>query len=112
MMVAGTAQTVRAQQGQQSSARRDRQEQTIAMALAAATPAEVLQPPPVAAAAPPAPAPRFNVTAGTEFLASSSYVWRGFQPNASFSVQPNTWVKIDNLTISSWMNIARRHVEH
>jgi hypothetical protein len=27
-------------------------------------------------------------------------------------VQPNTWVKIDNLTISSWMNIANRHVEH
>lgn len=75
---------------------------------ASATPAG--QPPPVAAPPPPAPAPRFTLSAGTEFLASSSYVWRGFQPNGSFSVQPNTWVKIDNLTISSWMNIARRHV--
>jgi hypothetical protein len=60
----------------------------------------------------PAPAPRFAVTAGTEFLAASSYVWRGFQPNSSFSVQPNTWVKVGNLTVSSWMNIARRHVEN
>lgn len=109
MMVAGTAPTVRAQQ-QQSSARRDPQEQTVAMAFAAATPVEAVQPPPVAPP-PPVPSPRFSVTAGTEFLASSSYVWRGFQPNGSFSVQPNTWVKIDNLTISSWMNIARRHVE-
>ena len=105
MMVAGTAQTVRAQQ--QSSDQRDQRglvEQTVAMAA--------VQPPPVAASASAAPTPRFNVTAGTEFLASSSYVWRGFQPNGSFSVQPNTWVKIDNLTVSSWMNIARRHVEH
>jgi len=91
ILVAGTAQTVLAQQ--QSLDSRD-------------------QPAPVAPAPPPAPAPRFNVTAGTEFLASSSYVWRGFEPNGSFSVQPNTWVKIDNLTVSSWMNIARRHVDH
>jgi len=105
MVFAGTTQTVRAQD--QSS---DRREQPMALAA--------VQPPPVAAPGTPAPpatpaaAPRFNVTAGTEFLASSSYVWRGFQPNGSFSVQPNTWVKIDNLTVSSWMNIARRHVEH
>lgn len=113
MMVAGTAQTARAQQ-QQSPGQRDRREQTLAMAVAseAAAASAEDQPSPVAPPPPPAPAPRFNVTAGTEFLASSSYVWRGFQPNGSFSVQPNTWVKIDNLTVSSWLNIARRHVEH
>jgi hypothetical protein len=109
MMVAGIAQAVAAQQ--QSPDQREQREQSVSVVMAAATLAS-LQPPPVAAPAPPAPARRFNVTAGTEFLASSSYVWRGFQPNGSFSVQPNTWVKIDNLTISSWMNIARRHVEH
>jgi hypothetical protein len=63
------------------------------------------------APAPPS-APKFTVTAGTEFIGSSSYVWRGFQPNSSFSVQPNTWVKVGNVTVSSWMNIARRHVEN
>jgi hypothetical protein len=72
--------------------------------------------PAVAVPSAPAPAqaavPRFTVAGGTEFLASSSYVWRGFQPNSSFSVQPNTWLKVGNVTVSSWMNIARRHVEN
>jgi hypothetical protein len=63
--------------------------------------------------APPAPAtPRLQVTAGTEFMATSAYVWRGFVPNASFSVQPNTWVKVGDVTVSSWMNVAREHVQN
>ncbi len=124
MMLAGTAQTGA---GAATNSRPDqtltganspiagtsawhRQRQRASRQLYAAS--DAVQPPPIATPPPPAPAPRFDVTAGTEFLASSSYVWRGFQPNSSFSVQPNTWVKIDNLTVSSWMNIARRHVEH
>jgi hypothetical protein len=63
--------------------------------------------------APPAPAaPRLQVTAGTEFMATSAYVWRGFVPNASFSVQPNTWVKVGDITVSSWMNVAREHAHN
>jgi hypothetical protein len=119
MMVAGTSQTVRARQ--QWSDQRDVREQTAAVSEQTVGMSEqtvamaAIQPPPIATPASPAmpaAAPRFNVTAGEEVLASSSYVWRGFQPNSSFSVQPNTWVKIDNVTISSWMNIAQRHVEH
>jgi hypothetical protein len=63
--------------------------------------------------APPAPAtPRLQITAGTEFMATSAYVWRGFVPNASFSVQPNTWMKVGDVTVSSWMNVAREHVQN
>jgi hypothetical protein len=67
--------------------------------------------PPAAAASSPAPAPKWHVTAGSEWMATNAYIWRGFVPNDSFSVQPNNWIKFGDVTVTSWMNIARRHVE-
>lgn len=64
-----------------------------------------------APAAAPAPAPKWHVTAGSEWMATNAYIWRGFVPNDSFSVQPNNWIKFGDITVTSWMNIARRHVE-
>jgi hypothetical protein len=61
---------------------------------------------PSAAAAQPAStdeAPAF--TSGASVMVASAYVWRGFQPTEGAAIQPSTWVKFGNLTISSWMNV-------
>ena len=49
--------------------------------------------------------PTVSVTAGTEWIASSAYIWRGFVPNDEFVVQPNTWVRVGRVTVASWMNV-------
>jgi len=53
---------------------------------------------------------RLDVSAGTDIVATSAYIWRGFVPTDAFSIQPNTWVRIGHLTVSSWSNVARRRV--
>src|SRR5262245_61093680 len=73
--------------------------------------ASASEPQPPASSASPAPAPKWHVTAGSEWMATNAYIWRGFVPNDSFSVQPNNWIKVGDITVTSWMNIARRHVE-
>lgn len=53
---------------------------------------------------------RMHVSVGTEIVSTSAYIWRGFIPTDAFSVQPNTWVKFGNLTLSSWSNMAGQSV--
>jgi hypothetical protein len=52
------------------------------------------------------PAPR--VTVGTDIAAVSAYVWRGFVPVPSTSVQPSLFVKAGDLTMTAWSNFASR----
>jgi hypothetical protein len=54
----------------------------------------------------PADSPR-PITAGADVEVTSDYVWHGFLVNPTASVQPNLWLKIGSLTISSWMNASR-----
>jgi hypothetical protein len=51
----------------------------------------------------PEQAPLF--AAGSDILATSAYVWRGFVPGG-FSVQPALWITVGRLTVSSWMSFA------
>lgn len=51
-------------------------------------------------------APGLAVTAGIDLLATSAYVWRGFELTPDLNVQPNAWLKLGNLTLSSWINVA------
>ncbi len=44
--------------------------------------------------------------AGTDLVATSAYVWRGFVPTG-VSVQPALWIKAGPVTVSSWMNLSR-----
>ena len=48
--------------------------------------------------------PGLTIHAGVDMLGTSRYVWRGFLPTDGFSLEPNLWVKIGGLTMSSWMN--------
>jgi len=59
--------------------------------------------------APPAASGRsspIQVTAGADLVVTSAYVWRGFVPTDRASVQPMLWVKLGDLTVSSWFNVA------
>ena len=66
----------------------------------AAAPADEASTP---AAPAPEPGPLFG--AGSDILATSAYVWRGFVPGG-FSVQPALWISVGRLKVSSWMNFA------
>lgn len=52
---------------------------------------------------------KMHVTAGTDILGTSAYIWRGFVPTDAFSLQPNSWIKAGGLTLSSWSNMAGRN---
>lgn len=58
------------------------------------------------------------IHSGVDVVTASAYVWRGFVPVSRPSVQPNSWIKVGNLTASSWLNIdssgpfGRRLTEH
>jgi hypothetical protein len=45
------------------------------------------------------------LTLGTEVVASSQYIWRGFQ-EGGFSVQPNTWLEFGGVRASTWFNLS------
>ena len=47
------------------------------------------------------------VTKGADLVGSNAYLWRGFVPTDAFSVQPNLWIKVGDLTVSSWGNTSR-----
>lgn len=51
---------------------------------------------------------RVKITAGTDLVATSAYIWRGFVPTDAFSLQPTSWIRVGGLTISSWANVAGR----
>jgi hypothetical protein len=48
-----------------------------------------------------------SVAAGMELKAASAYVWRGFVPTPSFSLEPEPWVRIGRVTVSSLTDLAR-----
>ena len=47
------------------------------------------------------------VSAGADLVTASAFVWRGLVLCDSPVAQPNIWVKVGNLTASSWVNVAR-----
>lgn len=49
-----------------------------------------------------------RVTVGTDIATVSAYVWRGFIPVPSMSVQPSLFVKAGDLTMTAWSNFAGR----
>ncbi|MDP1569168.1 MAG: hypothetical protein Q8L86_04120 [Vicinamibacterales bacterium] len=69
-----------------------------------------LLPASAAAQPPPAedPAPGSRVAAGTDIVAATAYVWRGFVPVPSLTFQPSVFVTVGDLTFTSWSNLARR----
>jgi hypothetical protein len=52
----------------------------------------------------PAPA----ITSGIDTTAANAFVWRGFVVCDGLVVQPSVWVAAGPLTVSSWLNVARR----
>src|SRR5688572_8030367 len=48
---------------------------------------------------------RPGVSFGSEVVATSSYIWRGFE-DGGFSVQPRTWFRMGGFKTSSWFNLA------
>lgn len=48
------------------------------------------------------------VTTGVDVMTTSAYVWRGFVPSDTPSVQPAPWIKLGPVTITSWANLASR----
>ncbi|MDE3155285.1 MAG: hypothetical protein KGN76_09285 [Acidobacteriota bacterium] len=47
------------------------------------------------------------VTVGMEVKAASAYVWRGFVPTPAFSLEPEPWIRIGEVTVSSMTDLAR-----
>jgi len=47
------------------------------------------------------------ISAGADIGVASDYVWRGFLENRTLSVQPNLWMTLGDVTVSSWMNASR-----
>ena len=47
------------------------------------------------------------ITTGVDLVGTSAYLWRGFVPTDAASVQPNLWMKVGDVTVSSWGNTAR-----
>jgi hypothetical protein len=45
------------------------------------------------------------VATGLDMVGTSAYVWRGFVPTEGFSLEPNLWVRVGRVTLSSWMNV-------
>ncbi len=82
----------------------------VAVLVDARTPGGVQAPPPGATEPPAAASPRIRIATGVDLLGTNAYVWRGFVPTDAFSVQPNLWLTIGDLTVSSWGNTARRSV--
>lgn len=51
-----------------------------------------------------------GVSFGSEVVATSRYIWRGFS-DGGFSVQPNTWIEFGGFKTTSWFNLAARPTE-
>jgi hypothetical protein len=54
--------------------------------------------------------PQPAVTAGSEVVATSRYIWRGFE-DGGFSLQPNTWIEFGGWRATSWFNLAAKPTE-
>lgn len=49
-----------------------------------------------------------RVTFGTEIVATSHYIWRGFDEGEGMRVQPNVWLSVGGFQFSSWFDLAPR----
>lgn len=81
-----------------------------AAALTTATTTDTPAPAPAPAAPAPGPEDRapagLEVASGLDMVVVSAYVWRGFVLVDDAALQPNAWLKVGNLTLTSWMNVA------
>jgi hypothetical protein len=81
----------------------DRPAPSLAAAAAAAATATSLQTPATLQPTPATPEiAKLPVSGGATFDFMSHYVWRGFVLTDAFAFQPAAWVKMGDLTVSSW----------
>ena len=96
--------------GVPASAQPGLQASAAAAALNTATTTDTPAPAPAPAATAPGPEDRaatpLEVTSGLDLVVASAYVWRGFVLVDDAALQPNAWLKVGNLTLTSWMNVA------